>query len=88
MNWRRETVAAGLVLAVLWGILAHCTACTPRVVQNIENAEAVAQYEALLDDCRKQGKAAKDFQVYADCADAVDRRLCAESGVRCVDGGR
>ena len=80
---------AGLVLFLFaLAMVVGTSGCTPIVQQSVENAAAVAQYEALLDDCRKQGKAAKDYQVYANCADAVDRRLCAESGVRCVDGGR
>lgn len=61
--------------------------CSPAVVQNAENAAAVAQYTALLEHCRARGKVAGSYAVYAACADAVDRDLCVTYRLRCSDGG-
>lgn len=77
-----------LFLFAVGCVVGHVAGCKPEYREPVENAAAVAQYEALLDDCRKQGKAAKSYQVYEQCADAVDRHLCRESGVRCTDGGQ
>ncbi len=60
----------------------------PAVVSTIENAAAVAQYTALLEDCRKQGKAAKSYAVYETCADAVDAELCRVRSTRCAGGAK
>lgn len=82
-----KTLAMALFLFALGCCVSHVAGCKPPP-QSVENAAAVVQYEALLDDCKTKGKVAKSYGVYAECADAVDRKLCAESGVRCVDGGR
>lgn len=74
-------VAIGAVIADL------VLGCEKPPAMSVENAAAVVQYEVLLTDCRKRGKAAKSYDVYEACADAVDRQLCIESRVRCVDGG-
>lgn len=60
----------------------------PLAPQSIENAAAVAQYEAMLADCRAQGERTHNYEVYAACADAVDHKLCTENGLRCADGGK
>lgn len=54
-----------------------------------DSASVVANYERELDHCREVGKVSHSFDVYDACARAVDRRLCAQRGVRCVetDGG-
>ena len=70
-------------------ILAALVACDRPVspAVNVENASAVAQHDALLADCRKQGKAAKSYDVYETCADEVHSKFCREKGVLCEDGG-
>lgn len=75
--------AASSVLPVL--LVLGCDHVPPAI--NIENAAAVAQYEALLYDCRARGKTAGSYAVYEACAAAVDRGLCAERGLLCKDGG-
>lgn len=58
----------------------------PNIVESMENAAAVAQYKALLGDCRKKGKAANSLAVYETCADEIDHDLCRRRSLRC-DGG-
>ncbi len=60
----------------------------PAIVERIENAAAVAQYTALLEDCRAKGKAAKSYAVYETCADLVDAELCRTRSVRCAGGAK
>lgn len=67
-----------VALAVL---LVGCASVPP--VVNVENAAAVAQYTALLEDCRERGKVAGSYAVYEACANAVDRELCARHKLRC-----
>ncbi len=62
-------------------------ACHPPGPTEVENAAAVAQYKALLLECRQKGRDHKSFQVYMECADAVDAWLCQKSSLRCADGG-
>ncbi len=89
---RKDVInVVGMVLA-LYAVAAIVSitaqGCKPppsQVVQNVENAAALAQYEALLDDCRRQGKATNSFAVYKSCADAVDDHLCAEHRLRCPE---
>ena len=84
----KKLIPTVFALFALGCIVGHCVACaaTPHVVENVENAAAVAQYEALLDECRKAGKAAGSYEVYERCADSVDLHLCAERGLRCKEG--
>jgi hypothetical protein len=70
-------------LFALGCIVSRCTACTPAMQHNIENAAALAQYEQLLDQCRAKGKDAGSYAVYSTCADEVDAHLCKEQGLRC-----
>ena len=77
-----------LALYALGCVVSHCVGCKelPPAV-NPENADAVKQYEALLDGCKEAGKDAGSYAVYAACADDVDARLCRSTGVLCKDGG-
>lgn len=76
------------LIVSLYALGAVVGACKdPTTPKNIENAAAVAQYEALLTDCRAQGKSAGSYDVYEACAKAVDQKLCAQNGLRCADGG-
>ncbi len=86
---KREWAVGMLVLAVILAVLFHLIGCIPpAVTENVENAAAVAQYKVLLADCRERGKEAKSYAVYERCADEVDRMLCAQSAIRCLDGGK
>ena len=58
-----------------------------RVIQGVENAAAVAQYERLLDECKEKGKDAGSYAVYERCADKVDAVLCTHNRVLCHDAG-
>ncbi len=84
-----KIVPFALVLFALGCIVEHVAGCSPTAQQalaaNVENAAAVAQYEALLDDCRKQGRASASYAVYSTCADAVDAHLCAQHRLRCKE---
>lgn len=87
----KATFAMALALFALGCLIGHGTGCSPtpkQVAQSVENAAAVAQYEALLAPCRERGKAARDYAVYEACADEVDSHLCEQHGVMCQDGGR
>lgn len=81
----RRTIPVMAVLLAVGHVAVY--ACDKPPAQNVENVAAVAQYEALLSECRKVGKDAGSYAVYAACADAVDRKLCSENGLRCTDGG-
>jgi hypothetical protein len=83
----RTLVGTVLALFAMWFIVCHECGCrpTPVLAPTIENAAAVAQYEALLDDCRRQGRAAGSYAVYETCADAVDSHLCAQHRLRCPE---
>lgn len=77
-----------LFLYAVGFVAGHATGCKPpppAFVQNVENAAAVAQYEALLDDCRRQGRAANSYRVYETCANAIDDHLCAQYKLRCPE---
>lgn len=84
----REVFAIVVAFAAMLFALHLCTGCKPEHREPVENAAAVAQYTALLDDCKAKGKDAGSYAVYEACADALDRHLCVESGVRCADGGK
>ena len=84
----RNTI--GMALALFgWGcVFCHCSAPPPPQVQTeVENAAAVVQYKLLLADCRKKGRAAKSYDVYETCADALDADLCRRKALRCDDAG-
>jgi hypothetical protein len=62
-------------------ILTAWCACTPdEAGTRLENAAAVKQYDDALLDCKRRGAdAGNRFDVFADCARAVDRELCRGS---------
>lgn len=82
-----KTLGMALFLFALGCCVTHVAGCAPTAQQRAENAIVVGTYERELDHCRAQGKAAGSYAVYEACAKTVDRRLCIERGVRCVDGG-
>lgn len=84
---KKDPPSGVVAVAGVLSIIAAMASCRPEQREAVENAAAVAQYEALLDDCKERGKTAGSYAVYEACANAVDRQLCAESGVRCKDGG-
>lgn len=77
-------VAAGALLAAI--VACGCSTSPPAL--NVENAAAIAQYEAMLIDCRNLGKQRNSYDVYEACADRVDADLCTKHGLRCKDGGK
>jgi hypothetical protein len=80
----REALVFILAMVGTVGVLAHCQP-KPEVKTAVENAAAVAQYTALLDQCRAQGRASNSFAVYQACADAVDDHLCSQHRLRCPE---
>lgn len=76
-----------LFLFALGCIVEHVAGCIPSAKERTENALVVGVYERELDHCKAQGKAAGSYAVYEACANAVDRLLCIQRGVRCADGG-
>lgn len=83
-----HAVLLGLALIVLGAVIPElCTSCTPAERQIVDSAIVVATYERELDHCREQGRASHSYEVYEACARSVDRRLCVERGVRCVEDG-
>jgi hypothetical protein len=81
----RTLLGTVLALFALWFIVSTQCGCRPPPAHTVENVDAVKQYEGLLDDCRKQGRAAGSYAVYETCADAVDSHLCAEHRLRCPE---
>lgn len=84
-----KTAVRTILFAVGLGIFGARTiaACRPPAPTEVENAAAVGQYKALLLECRQKGRDHKSYQVYSECADAVDAWLCQKSALRCTDGG-
>ncbi len=80
----RETIAFVLAMVGAFGLLVQCQP-KPEVKTAVENAAAVAQYSALLDECRAKGRASNSFAVYQTCADAVDDHLCSQHRLRCPE---
>jgi hypothetical protein len=84
----RKVLSMVLFLYAVGFVCGHATGCKPpppQVYTAVENAAAVAQYTALLDDCRRQGRAAGSYAVYETCANAVDDHLCAQHRLRCPE---
>ncbi len=67
------------------GLLYGCKPPSPQLYTGLENAAAVAQYTALLDECRAKGRASNSYAVYQTCADAVDSHLCNQHRLRCPE---
>ncbi len=55
--------------------------CAPHTKSplTIENAAAVAQYDAALAECLKKAKPQRSLDLYIQCEDAVTLHFCAES---------
>lgn len=70
-----------LALWALGFIVTHGCGCAPteKIPLTPENAAAVAQYDSALVECKKQAKAAKSFDTYVACEDALTRHYCRES---------
>lgn len=87
----KELAAIVLAFVGCMAALHFCAGCTPPeqqvITENVENAAAVAQYKALLAECRERGRAARSMAVYDACADQLDAELCRTSALRCTDGG-
>ncbi len=60
-------------------------ACSSSEQKRAEDALVIATYERSLDHCRELGKRSGSFDVYAACAKAVDRQLCASKGLMCTE---
>lgn len=75
MNRTTQTVLFAVGLGILGARFA--AACTPAERLTVENASAVAQYDASLVDCKK--KAAGNFAVYELCETTVTREFCRSS---------
>jgi len=59
-------------------ILVALVGClSPQEKLTVENAAAVAQYDAALVECKRDAKGS--FEAYVACEDAVSRRFCRES---------
>lgn len=84
----KRALPFALFLFAVGCCVGHVAGCKPSpAVQSVENAAAVAQYGALLDECIAKGKDAGSLAVYVGCADGLDRMLCRTNGTRCQDGG-
>lgn len=87
----RRTVALVLCLYALgFTVTEGCSTPQPKEPDIIETATVVkihAEYKTLLARCRQLAKAAKSYEVYDACADAVDANFCQYHGLRCVDAG-
>lgn len=82
----RESGIVLLAFAGMFGVLSQCNCSATE--RRASDALTVAEYERALDVCREAGRADGGYLVYHACADDVDRRFCAERGLRCSrDGG-
>lgn len=61
-----------------------CAAANTDNLQRAENAVTVEKYRKELVDCKRKGKAARDYAVYERCAADVDKKYGLES---VPDGG-
>jgi len=74
----RTLVGTLLALFALTMLVSRC-APSPAEKLTVENAAAVAQFDAALVDCKRKAKAAKDFDVYDECERALAKHFCSES---------
>ncbi len=79
MNSAREVAAFVFCLFAAGFCLARCTACTPAERLNVENAAAVAQYDAALVDCKAKAREARSMEVYDACEFVVSLKFCRAS---------
>ncbi len=77
-NLREFLAACGLLLVGLL-LVAHCTGCG---LWGKRAAAAVdtASYERDLDECLKEGRAARSLAVYETCAKEADRKHGVKDG--------
>jgi hypothetical protein len=85
-NTIRKSIPVVLFLCALGYIVVRCLGCTPAEQQaaalSAENALAVAQYDQALVECQQAARQKpKDlrFEAYADCEQAVSKRMCESS---------
>lgn len=84
MNSVRETIVAGLVLVLIFGVMAHCMGCSsphaePAVIEKrAQHLIEQEQYGRALAACRAKGKDAGSYDVYEACAREAD----AKAGVK------
>ena len=75
-------IAVLLFIAAIGFLGTQCiVGCTPppeQTMKRIDNAAAVAQYDAALVDCKEKAKAAHDFAVFEACEARVSTRLCID----------
>jgi hypothetical protein len=71
-------------------LAASCVGCVPkeRIIQGVENSDAVRQYSKLLEPCKARARAAKDIAEFDKCSDNIDAMLCMSNAAFCNDGGR
>jgi hypothetical protein len=78
------TFEKGFVVALLTFLLpAALIRCTPpgaSDAQRVKNAVDLAGYTDALDRCRAQGKAARSYPIYEECARAADRKYGYDGG--------
>ena len=68
-------------------ILVALVGClSPQEKLTVENAAAVAQYDAALVECKRDAKGS--FEAYVACEDAVTRHFCRESRALQKEWGR
>lgn len=74
----RQFVAAALALLGVLFLVAKCTGCAqaPRAVGALDTVA----YERELDECLKEGRAAKSLTVYTQCANEADKRHGVKDG--------
>jgi len=78
----QETIAALIALAAALLIITHCAGCAllgsgPTQAERLQNALTVEEYRKALDVCVDEGKSAKSFAVYEQCAAEADKRYGA-----------
>lgn len=75
----RSVVGMVLFLFAVGFVVNLSCGCSPAETLTVENAAAVAQFDAALVECKRKAKAAKDFDVYDECEQALAKHYCSES---------
>ena len=80
--WVTETIACVLILGLLLAIVTGLNGCAllgsgPTQAERLQNALTVEEYRKALDVCVDEGKSAKSFAVYEQCAAEADKRYGA-----------
>ena len=87
MKSTRETVGVALLLLAATFIVTRCFLGCASAQERAAQAFIVATYERELNACYEQGQMSNSWPVYQACANALDRRMCVERGLRCVEAG-